>query len=266
VSILEGLRFTTGDTFLHKLDPRVKFLLTLIIFFSAILFLDLIPLLTIFIIQIPLIFLGKIQREWMKTLRGGIVLAMIILITNLLSFYFFHGRTITGENIEYSLALTLRFIVLITSFSLFFLTTSPDKLSLTLEKFNIPYEFNFAFITAIRFVPVLAEEAQTIMDAQRTRGLELDKGSIFDRVRKYIPVLLPLIINSIRRSLELAEAMESRAFASSEKRTNLYELKMTSHDYVVLVLLLAIIIFILYIKFFFPPFPNIIPRDIVIRF
>ena len=105
---------------------------------------------------------------------------------------------------------------------------------MALEKARIPYEFNFAFITAIRFVPVLADEAQTIMDAQRSRGLELDKGNFLKRIRNYIPILLPLIINSIRRSLELAEAMESRAFGATEHRTNLYELSLTRTDLAVL--------------------------------
>jgi energy-coupling factor transport system permease protein len=128
------------------------------------------------------------------------------------------------------------------------LTTSPDKLSLALEKARIPYEFNFAFITAIRFVPVLADEAQTIMDAQKSRGLELDKGNFITRIRNYIPILLPLIINSIRRSLELAEAMESRAFGSTENRTNLYDLEMKNSDWIIFGISIASMIIMIYFR------------------
>ena len=194
----------------------------------------------------------------MKTLKGGLLLAFIIFITNILSFYFFQGMKITSDIVEYSFALTIRFLALITSFSIFFLTTSPDKLSLALEKARIPYEFNFAFITSIRFVPVLAEEAQTIMDAQRSRGLELDKGGFLSRIRKYLPILLPLIINSIRRSLELAEAMESRAFGATKNRTNLYELKMETMDYIILFFTVLLIVLAFYFRFYMPPFPKII--------
>jgi energy-coupling factor transport system permease protein len=239
------------------MDPRVKFLMTMVIFALAIVFFDLIPLAVIFVLQIPIVAYGRIWKEWLQSLKGGAVLAVIIFATNLLSFYFFQGMHLTGDMVEYSLSLTLRFLCLITSFSLFFLTTSPDKLSLALEKAHIPYEFNFAFITAIRFVPVLADEAQTIMDAQRSRGLELDKGGFLSRIQKYIPVLLPLIINSIRRSLELAEAMESRAFGATKDRTNLYELKMTSNDYVALILIIAAVVIAVYAKFFMPPFPKV---------
>lgn len=258
MSLLEGLRFTRGDSPLHKLDPRVKFILTMVLFTISIMFFDLIPLLLVFILQIPLVIYGKIFREWLKTLKGGMFLALIIFSTNLLSFYLFKGMHLTGDMVEFSLSLTLRFLTLITSFSLFFLTTSPDKLSLALEKANVPYEFNFAFITAIRFVPVLAEEAQTIMDAQRSRGLELDKGGFLSRIRKYIPILLPLIINSIRRSLELAEAMESRAFGATKDRTNLYELKMIKSDYTSLIIIIIILSISIYARFFLPPFPKLI--------
>jgi energy-coupling factor transport system permease protein len=264
MSLLEGLRFSRGDSHLHNLDPRVKFLMTLMIFAAAIMFMDLIPLLFIFLVQVPLVFGGGIQREWLKSLKGGLLLAVIIFATNLISFYFFQGRHLTSENVEFALSLTVRFLVLITTFSIFFLTTSPDKLSLALEKARIPYEFNFAFITAIRFVPVLADEAQSIMDAQRSRGLELDKGGFLSRIRKYIPILLPLIINSIRRSLELAEAMESRAFGASSSRTNLYELRMGKGDYAVLALSFIALALAIYIRFFFPLLGPLLPTSVII--
>jgi energy-coupling factor transport system permease protein len=263
MSLLKGLRFTRGDSLLHRLDPRVKFLFTLIFFASSILFLELIPLIVLFTIQVPIVLVAKIGKEWLKTLKGGMMLAIIIFSSNILSFYFFQGNQLLWSMVEYSLALTLRFLVLITSFSLFFLTTSPDKLSLALEKARIPHEFNFAFITAIRFVPVLADEAQTIMDAQRSRGLELDKGNFITRVRNYIPVLLPLIISSIRRSLELAEAMESRAFGATEKRTNLYELKFSQRDYVTMMLISISISVIIYVKLYVSPFPQLLREGLV---
>lgn len=264
MSLLEGLRFTRGDSLIHRLDPRVKFLMTMVIFTSAILFMDLLPLLTIFLVQIPLIFIAEIQQEWTKSMKGSVFLATIIFSTNLISYYFFQGRSLNTENVETALALTVRFLNLITSFSLFFLTTSPDKLSLALEKARIPYEFNFAFITAIRFVPVLADEAQSIIDAQRSRGLELDKGSFLTKIRNYIPILLPLIINSIRRSLDLAEAMESRAFGATRDRTNLFELVMEGRDYAVIVISLVLLAAVIYMKLYLPPFEPLFAYRVLI--
>ena len=264
MSLLEGLRFSQGSSPVHDLDPRVKFFMTAVIFTAAVMFMELIPLLVILIVQVPIVALGRIGREWAKTLKGGLFLAVIIFATNLISFYFFRGRHLNSEMVEFALTLTVRFIVLITSFSIFFLTTSPDKLSLALDKARIPYEFNFAFITAIRFVPVIADEAQSIMDAQRSRGLELDEGGFLSRIRKYIPILLPLIINSIRRSLELAEAMESRAFGASRRRTNLYELRMSWKDFGVLAASTVALAASIYIRFFTPGLGPIFPSFSII--
>jgi energy-coupling factor transport system permease protein len=119
-----------------------------------------------------------------------------------------------------------------------------------MQQARIPYDFCFAFTTAIRFVPVLADEAQNIMDAQRSRGLELDKGSFLGRVRKYIPILIPLIVGAIRRSLEMAEAMESRAFGAKDTRTNLYQLEMRSRDWVILMISLFALIFSVYVRYY----------------
>ena len=258
MSLLESLRFTRGDTVIHNLDPRVKFLMTLVFFSVSVMFLDIIPLFAVFIVQIPLVIIAEVFQEWFKSIKGAGFIALFIFATNLISFYYFRSGAITWDLVEYSIALTMRFIVLVTSFSLFFITTSPDKLSLALEKAHIPYEFNFAFITAIRFVPVLADEAQTIMDAQRSRGLELDKGNFLTRVKNYIPILLPLIINSIRRSLELAEAMESRAFGATDDRTNLYELKMNNLDYIVLIVSVVLLIIAVYSKLYLPGVPSLL--------
>jgi len=264
MSLLKSLRFTHGDTAIHNMDPRVKFLVTMVFFSASVMFLELVPLAAVFLIQVPLVASAKVTGEWLKSLRGASFIATIIFVTNMASFYYFRGGVLTYAILEYSLALTLRFIVLVTSFSIFFLTTSPDKLSLALEKARIPFEFNFAFITAIRFVPVLAEEAQTIMDAQRSRGLELDRGSFITRVRNYIPILLPLIINSIRRSLELAEAMESRAFGATERRTNLYELRMTGFDYGALAAATLSLLLLVYLKLYFPAFPKLLGEGVIL--
>jgi energy-coupling factor transport system permease protein len=102
------------------------------------------------------------------------------------------------------------------------------------------------------------------MDAQRSRGLELDKGNFLTRIRKYIPILLPLIINSIRRSLELAEAMESRAFGATRDRTNIYELKMGRNDLATLVIALIALAAAIYVRFFLPPLGPLLPPSVII--
>jgi len=252
MSMFDGFRFRRVYSPIHQLDPRVKFLYVCIIFTIAVLFNQLLPLLVLFIVQIPFVVVARVQKEWIRSMRGSALFAAFIFVTNWLSFYFYGGYESLQWLFERSLAMTLRFIVLIESFSIFFLTTSPDHLGLALEQSGIPYEFCFAFTTAIRFVPVLAEEAQTIMDAQKSRGLELEKGNFINRIRNYVPILIPLIVSSIRRSLELAEAMESRAWGAITKRTNLYVLEMKRGDYYLIITSVGMLVFAIYIWLYVP--------------
>jgi energy-coupling factor transport system permease protein len=263
MSVFEGFKFRKVTSAVHKLDPRIKFFFVTVMFVMAILFTTLPALMVLFFIPLPFVFMAKVNRQWLRSLRGAAFLAIFIFATNFIIGYFYPtpSTEIVGPVdtiIEYlillerSTAMTLRFVVLIASFSVFFLTTSPDHLGLALQQSHIPYEFCFAFTTAVRFVPVLADEAQTIMDAQKARGLELERGNFLKRVRNYIPILIPLIVNAIRRSLELAEAMESRAWGASEKRTNLYVLQLKRADYILAIISVLMLTIAIYIRAYVP--------------
>ena len=248
MSVFDGLKFRKVYSPIHNLDPRIKFIYVCAIFVVAIIFGELLPLIILFFMQIPFVLLAGVKRQWLRSMRGAAFLATIIFLTNFI-FAFIGGR-VMAESLENAIAMTLRFVVLVESFSIFFLTTSPDHLGLALEQTHIPYEFCFAFTTAVRFVPVLAEEAQTIMDAQKARGLELERGSFLKRIRNYIPILIPLIVSAIRRSLELAEAMESRAWGATKKRTNLYVLKMHRGDIVLILITVGILVTAIYVRLY----------------
>jgi energy-coupling factor transport system permease protein len=252
MSVFDGLKFRKVYSPIHNLDPRIKFVYVIAIFISAIVFYQILPLAVLFLMQLPFVFLAKVQKQWVRSLRGAAFLAAFIFIVNVATTYLTNSYTLTAVQIENAAAMTLRFVVLVESFSVFFLTTSPDHLGLALEQSRVPYEFAFAFTTAVRFVPVLAEEAQTIMDAQKARGLELEKGGLLKRIRNYIPILIPLIVSAIRRSLELAEAMESRAWGATKKRTNLYSLKLHKGDYTLIAITALVLAVTIYVRLFVP--------------
>ena len=252
MSVFDGLKFRRVYSPIHNLDPRVKFIYVCAVFVAAIIFSEILPLLALFLLQVPFVLLARVQKEWLRSLRGALLLATFIFFTNFIFSFINAGYVILPANVEFAAAMTLRFIVLVESFSVFFLTTSPDLLGLALEQTHVPYEFSFAFTTAVRFVPVLAEEAQTIMDAQKARGLELEKGNFMKRIRNYVPVLIPLIVSAIRRSLELAEAMESRAWGAVKKRTNLYGLKLHRGDFALIALTVGVLVLAVYVRLFIP--------------
>ncbi len=250
MSVFDGLKFRRVSSPIHNLDPRMKFVYVCAVFVAAILFGEIIPLLILFLMPIPFVLLAGVQKEWLRSLRGAAFLAGFIFLVNVASNFFASGYVLTAVAVENSAAMTLRFVVLVESFSVFFLTTSPDHLGLALEQTRVPYEFAFAFTTAVRFVPVLAEEAQTIMDAQKARGLELEKGGFLKRIRNYVPVLIPLIVSAIRRSLELAEAMESRAWGATKKRTNLYALRLHRGDFALLAITIGVLVVSVYVRLY----------------
>jgi energy-coupling factor transport system permease protein len=250
MSVFDGLKFRKVHSPVHDLDPRVKFIFVLSVFVIAILFDRLLPLIALFLVQVPFVVVARVRKEWARSLRGASFLAALIFLSNFLFAWWGANFKATPLMVESAVTLTLRFVVLVQSFSVFFLTTSPDHLGLALEQTRVPYEFAFAFTTAVRFVPVLAEEAQTIMDAQKARGLELEKGSVLKRIRNYVPVLIPLIVSAIRRSLELAEAMESRAWGATKKRTNLYVLELRKGDAVLLAFTIGLIVVSVYVRLY----------------
>ena len=250
MKVFEGLKFKRVDSPIHRLDPRVKFVVSCVIFVLVLLFTELTMLILLLFAQIPLILFARIQREWIRSLRGSLVLISLIFFTNLIVGFFSNSYRLTSQVLTFSASMAMRFIALMSSFSIFFLTTSPDDLSMALQESHVPYEFSFAFTTAVRFVPVLANEAQSIIDAQRSRGLELDRGNLFQRIRSRMAILIPLLSNSLDRTVQIAEAMESRAFGHGERRTFYHQIKLSKVDFWILmgsVLPLALGIFMLWL-------------------
>src|SRR5216683_166779 len=228
---LEGFKFSTLKTPIHRLDPRAKFVLVIGLVIPSLLFTSIYVMVVLLLVQVPLLVVGHVARRWVFSLRAGIFLSGLIFVVNLFT-----------SSVFSAIALTLRFLVLLTTFSLFFMTTSPDDLGLAIDKIGFvrwlsrkwlgyPNALSFTFTTAVRLVPTLAADAQTVVDAQRSRGLELDKGNLFRRVRNYVPILILLLLIAIRRSLELAEALESRGFPGKEGRVSLFELRLKPADY-----------------------------------
>jgi energy-coupling factor transport system permease protein len=138
------------------------------------------------------------------------------------------------RNVVQSTFIVERLIIFIQLFSLLSLTTSPEDIATALIKAGFPYSFALAFTMAVRFIPTVALELKAIEDSQRARGLELDKGNLLERIKKYVPILIPLLANTILKVDNVAEAMESKCFGTTRKPTRLVELKMKASDWLIL--------------------------------
>lgn len=250
MSILEGLKFYAGDTAIHRLDPRVKFLISTLMLIIVVMYSEVWMLTILIVMQAAIAIAAKVVRRWLKTIRGSLPLAALVFGLNALFFISTGAHATLQETLYYSAALAYRLVLFLSSFSVFFLTTTPEEIGLTLTSWHVPYPYTFAFISAIRFTPIIAQELRDIMDAQRARGVELDRGGLLQRAKKLIPILIPLLANALRRAYELAEAMEVKCFGATKKRTSLRELKMGSKDYMVLSVSLTLFGLALYYKLF----------------
>jgi energy-coupling factor transport system permease protein len=224
-------------SFLHNLDPRAKLLFSIVYTIIALLFTQLIPLLFIFLSLIPLVLIGKIFRQWIKSIRG---LSFLILFIVILNTWFI--------SLSFALAMILRIFIMVSAFSIFFLTVDPNDLALSLISMKLPYEFAFSFSLAFRFVPTIAIEAQNILDAQQSRGYEMQKKGLINQIKNLFPLLIPLIINSIKRAFNVAEALESRAFGSRKERTFYYSIKFSLKDYIFTIYLLILFSFVIFLR------------------
>ncbi|HHW57635.1 MAG TPA: energy-coupling factor transporter transmembrane protein EcfT [Clostridia bacterium] len=238
------------DSLLHRLDPRTKIFIMLISFAIALMFSSLSILLVLSAVIILYGYTGKVLAN-LKRIQ--VILIMIALMSVILWAFTYPGTTriwgpITKEGIIYGIAIGIKFDIMIISGMIFLSSTKIEEISLGLMKLGIPYRPAFAFSTAVRLVPMIVATSYTITQAQKSRGLDLDTGNLIQRIKKYIPLLIPVLISIIRQANILAMALESKGFGYSDKRTNYLEIKFTASDYVFITIAFLILLFAIYFK------------------
>ncbi len=238
-----GFVFRRGTSAYHRLDPRVKLLISALMFVTVLLVRTIYELAGVLAFMVAVAVVAKVLGRAAKTMMFTAVFSVIIFVLN----FVFTGNFVT------SLLYAVRFIAIVVSTSLFFITTSPDELEQVMKTFRLPRDVVFAFVTAVRFIPVMLLDTIQIMDAQKSRGLELEKGNVIKRVRSMIPILIPLVVNSVVRSGELAEAMESRAYGAVPHPTSLVEYRASMTDRVVAVLAVAMFALAVYSFYYVIP-------------
>ncbi|MHA1557586.1 MAG: energy-coupling factor transporter transmembrane component T family protein [Candidatus Heimdallarchaeota archaeon] len=259
LKILEYFNYLEQKSPLHFVDPRGKTLFIIAITCLTIFLDNIIPMCIILLIMLPLIFLGHFTKRWLKSLLFLTPVILIVVILNALLLKVDYPTT-------KAIILGLRLIILSGFFGLFFQTVSPDDISQALIKFKFPYPFAWAISTAYRFIPTLAKETNIIVDAQKSRGLQIDRGNLFKRVKNMIPLLIPIFATAMRRSWQLAEAIESRGWNAIKNRTYLYTLRLKWWDIIVILLSLGIFALFLYLVITNAPLPFWLAYNIPERF
>lgn len=241
-------QYYPSESVVHKLDPRLKIVLTLV-YIVAIFFIgNFWGFLCLTVLSILLSKVAKIPLGFL--LKGLKPLAVLMTITALLNLFMTDGQIlwqfgffrITREGIILSAFMLLRILFLVLGTSFLTYTTTPITLTAGIEsllkpfaKIGLPaHEIAMMMSIALRFIPTLIEETDKIMSAQKARGASLSEGNLLKRAKALIPILIPLFVSAFRRADELAVAMESRCYHGGSDRTKLKELKYQTKDTVAL--------------------------------
>ncbi len=226
--MLLRLKFEKKDSPMHKLDPRSKLLLGIALMsfaFSSQIYLQLVLFVSVSLISV----IGKVGRAFFKIVISSATVLIFIFALN----YIYAGIT-------YAIEISLRFLNLISIFSAILLTTMPDELGLALDACKLPSTFSFILVSAAKVTHTIAREADEISLAYTARGGIAGRG-IFDRLRAFRVIFIPLVAISIRRSLTMAEALEVRAFGTA-KRTSYRELRLGFRDMLVIIISLSLLV------------------------
>ncbi|MDO5142883.1 MAG: energy-coupling factor transporter transmembrane component T [Eubacteriales bacterium] len=255
-------QFFPGDSAVHRLDPRVKIVLTVV--FIVMLFCATGPLSygLIFALLGAIIRISRISPK--LVVRGLRPILFIIVFTAVLNLFYTPGEYlwqwgflhISKEGIYTAVFMVIRLMLLIISTSMLTYTTSPiqltdglERLLRPLKRLHVPvHELSMMMSIALRFIPTLIEETEKIISAQKARGADLESGSLVQRAKAMIPILVPLFISAFRRADELATAMECRLYRGDVGRTRMKQLRLTRIDLIACVLVALLLAAVLVLR------------------
>lgn len=248
-------QYVKGDSILHRLDPRTKIFGMLAIMVALFFVNNWIGLVYAAIVVFAVLFASQVPLKFY--IRGVKPLRWILLLTAAIQIFLTPGEIIwqwgilhiTAEGVRLAIFMCVRLVLLVMTTSVLTLTTTPIVLTDAVENLLSPFkrigvpahELAMMMTIALRFIPLLADETEKIMAAQKARGAAFDEGGLMDRARALLPILVPLFLSAINRASELAMAMEARCYHGGEGRTRLHELHYENRDRVAGILVALIL-------------------------
>ena len=242
-------QYFKANSFVHKLDPRAKILLLIAIIALSFIANNFVSLgLVALLVILVVLFSGIPFSMYLKNLK---VVVPIIIFTAILNL--FYGDPNTPLLFEYwkitiylggilrATFMAVRVVLLIIISAVLTYTTTPNDLTDAIERLLSPLKFvglgtavhtmSMMMTIALRFIPTLIEETNKIMNAQKARGADIESGGLVKKVKALLPIIIPLLISSVRRAYELAEAMECRCYNGGKGRVRMKQLHLSLKDF-----------------------------------
>ena len=259
-------QYYPGNSFLHKMDARVKMVLSLVYLICIFFIQSFFGFGVIFVLLALIVAVSQVPvRSVLKSIKPILILLIFTTLLNL--FFNLEGETlvqwwifrITTGGLIFSAKMILRLVLLVMGMSMLTLTTTPVDLTAAIESLLKPlnvvhfpvHELAFIMSIALRLIPSIMEETDRIIRAQKARGADFESGNIFKRAKAFIPILIPMFIGAFKRAEELAVAMDARCYKGAKGRTKMKILKCGWRDAVgavVLVLFFAAVITLNYLE------------------
>ena len=252
-------QYFPGSSLMHRMDPRVKLLLTLaiiVLIFFVHTYWGYLAVLAMLMLAVAC---SRISVKFV--LKGIKPMWFVILLTFVMNIFFLTGEKVLWqwgavkiyqEGIEKAIELAIRLILLVMCSTILTLTTSPKEITDALESLLRPlkavhfpvHEMALMMSIALRFIPTLMEETDRIMKAQTARGASFDSGGLMEKAKGMIPILVPLFVSAFKRADELALAMEARCYHGGDNRTRMKVFHVQLRDYLALLLFAGLCVFI----------------------
>ena len=260
-------QYYPAESRIHRLDPRVKIVCTLLFLVSLFIQNSLLGYVIATLFLGTVIRLSKVPLKYIvKGLKPIVILLLFTVVMNLFltqsgeTLVHFWIFTITAGGLRTSVFMAIRLMYLVAGSSIMTFTTSPngltdgmEKLLHPLNRLNVPvHEVAMMMSIALRFIPILLEETDKIMKAQQARGADFESGNIIQRAKAMVPILVPLFVSAFRRANDLAMAMESRCYHGGDGRTKMKPLRYKSRDRAAYILTLIYIVVIFVVGRFVP--------------
>lgn len=252
-------QYYQGDSLIHKLDPRVKIIGTLLFIIELFIVDNFLGFAIAALCLAVVIGLSGVPVSYI--MRGLKPIILILVFTFALNMFMVDGQIlwqwgflkITREGLERAIFMAIRLVLLLMGSSMLTLCTRPlsltdgiERLLSPMKRIGVPaHEIAMMMSIALRFIPTLLEETDKIMKAQQARGADFETGNLMQRAKSLIPILVPLFVSAFRIAQDLAMAMEARCYRGGENRTRMHEMKLKKRDYAAIgamILFLAVII------------------------
>ena len=252
-------QYYASDSLIHRLDPRVKIIATLLFIIELFIVDNFIGFAICAAVLAIVIAVSKVPMSFI--MRGLKPVLFILFFTFALNIFMVKGEVlwswkflhITREGIQIAVFMAIRLVLLIIGSSMLTLATKPlsltdgiERLLSPLAKFKFPsHEIAMMMTIALRFIPTLLEETDKIMKAQQARGADFESGGLLKRAKALIPVLVPRFVSAFRIAQDLAMAMEARCYRGGENRTRMHEMKLRRRDFIAFILMAAFLAIII---------------------